>query len=102
MSKQLLKGNVAIAEAAGDIAQQDLGRYIEFIALLSIVLAIINILPIPALDGGHLAIILIEGLMRRPLSVKTKLIVQQIGMVLLLMLMVFVFYNDIMRKIAAP
>lgn len=101
-AQESLAGPIAIAEAAGDIAQQDLGRYIEFIALLSIVLAIINILPIPALDGGHLAIILIEGLMRRPLSVKTKLIVQQIGMVLLLMLMVFVFYNDIMRKIAAP
>lgn len=101
-ARESLAGPIAIAQAATQIAQRSLVQFIEFIALLSIVLAIVNILPIPALDGGHLVIILIEGIMKRPLALKTKMMVQQVGMALLLVLMVFVFYNDIMRLLTTP
>ena len=70
------------------------------IARLSVVLAFINILPIPALDGGHLMIILIEGIRRKPLPLKGKMIVQQVGMLFLLAVIVFVFFNDISRLIS--
>lgn len=93
-----LAGPIAIVKLAGDTAQQSIPAFFHLIAVLSVVLAIINILPIPALDGGHLAIILIEGVRKKPLSVKTKVMVQQIGMAVLLALMIFVFYNDITRE----
>ncbi|RMH78491.1 MAG: RIP metalloprotease RseP [Calditrichaeota bacterium] len=95
--RETLAGPVAIAQMAGEAAQQGWSRLMKFIAYLSVVLAIVNILPIPALDGGHLLIILIEGVRRKPISVRAKLIVQQIGMVFLLMLIFFVIFNDIAR-----
>ena len=67
------------------------------IAMLSITLAIVNILPIPALDGGHLVFLIYEGVMRREPSVKFRMITQQIGMLVLLAFMAFLIYNDIMR-----
>ena len=66
-------------------------------ALLSVNLALLNILPIPGLDGGHIFIYLIEGIIRRPLTLKTRVFIQQIGMALLLMLMVTVIFQDITR-----
>ncbi|KAA3662015.1 MAG: RIP metalloprotease RseP, partial [Calditrichaeota bacterium] len=54
-------------------------------------------LPIPALDGGHIVFILIEGIMKRPPRVKTRMLVQQIGMIFLLCLMVFIIFNDLTR-----
>ena len=99
-ARESLAGPIAIAEMAGDIAKQDIVNLIELIAYLSVVLAFINILPIPALDGGHLVIILIEGIRRKPLPLRAKMVVQQIGMIFLLLLIIFVFYNDIARKFA--
>jgi regulator of sigma E protease len=66
-------------------------------ALISVNLAYINILPIPGLDGGHIALILIEVLMGRKLSVKARIRIQSIGMFILLSLMVFLLLNDIIR-----
>ena len=66
-------------------------------ALISINLAFLNILPVPGLDGGHIFIILIETIIRRPLSLKSRMVIQQIGMVLLLGLMFTVVFNDIGR-----
>ena len=66
-------------------------------ALISVNLAYINILPIPGLDGGHIALILIEVLMGRKLSVKSRIRIQSIGMFILLSLMVFLLLNDIIR-----
>lgn len=97
-ARDSLAGPIAIVKMAGDTAKQSFLSLIPMIAVLSVVLAMINILPIPALDGGHLAIILIEGIRKKPLSVKTKMVVQQIGMAFLLILMIFVFYNDIARQ----
>jgi regulator of sigma E protease len=58
-----------------------------------------NILPIPALDGGHIMFLLIEGVMRREPSLRVRMVAQQIGMVLLLSLMVFIIFNDIIGAI---
>ncbi|MCC6548556.1 MAG: site-2 protease family protein, partial [Ignavibacteriaceae bacterium] len=59
-------------------------------------LALLNILPFPALDGGHLVMILIEGAMKKEIPLKTKIVIQNAGFVLLLVLMAFILYNDIL------
>jgi regulator of sigma E protease len=66
-------------------------------ALISVNLGILNLLPIPILDGGHLMFFSYEALLRRPMSAKVMEICQQVGLVILVTLMVFVFYNDIVR-----
>ncbi|HEX3074985.1 MAG TPA: site-2 protease family protein, partial [Ignavibacteriales bacterium] len=69
--------------------------FILFLAMLSLSLAIINILPFPVLDGGHFVIILLEGIIRREIPIKIKLAIQNTGFVILLILMAFVIYSDI-------
>ena len=69
--------------------------FLLFLAMLSLSLAIINILPFPVLDGGHFVIILIEGIIRRELPIKLKLAIQNFGFVILLMLMAYIIYTDI-------
>jgi regulator of sigma E protease len=92
-----LGGPILIAQLAGQQAQEGWTNLLFFAALLSVNLGILNLLPIPILDGGHLLFFGIEGVMRRPLSLKKRELAQQIGMALLILLMVFVFYNDIIR-----
>jgi len=82
---------------AGDQAKAGVSSLFQFIAVISVNLAVINLLPIPVLDGGHLLFFLIEAIKGRPVSVKVREIAQQVGMVLLIMLMILVFYNDITR-----
>jgi regulator of sigma E protease len=86
-----------IAEMAGQQAKEGTSNLVFFIALLSINLAILNFLPIPVLDGGHLMFFTIEAIMRRPLSLRAWEIAQQAGIFILILLMIFVFYNDITR-----
>lgn len=93
--KQSIGGPIKIAKGASDQAKLGASSFLNFMALLSISLAIINILPFPALDGGHLVIIIIEGILKREISVKLKMGIQQAGFILLLLLMVFILYNDI-------
>ena len=69
----------------------------QIVAFLSVALAVMNILPIPALDGGHLVFLVYEGITRREPSVRVRMVAQQVGFVLLLALMVFVIFNDIAR-----
>ncbi len=88
-------GPVIIAKLAGDSARSGFDTLIIFMAFLSLNLAILNLLPIPALDGGHLLIMGIEAVIRRPLAIKTRLVVQQAGMAILLVLMIFVIFNDV-------
>lgn len=95
--KQALGGPIMIAKTASDQAKMGIIYFLHFMALLSITLAIINILPFPALDGGHLVFIWIEGIFRREIPLKVKLAFQQIGFFLLILLMAFVIYNDIVR-----
>jgi len=92
-----LGGPIAIARAAGQQARAGLRYFLSMLAFLSVDLAVLNLLPIPALDGGHLAFFAVEGVLRRPLRPRHREIAQQVGILLLLTLMVFVFYNDIHR-----
>jgi regulator of sigma E protease len=96
-SPRLLGGPLMIAELAGESARVGLRNLFFFIAFLSVNLALVNILPIPALDGGHLLFLTVEGIVRRPLSLKQRAIVQQIGLGFLLFTMVYVVINDITR-----
>ncbi len=94
-----LGGPIAIARAAGQQAKAGARYFFSMLAFLSINLGVLNLLPIPALDGGHLAFFAVEGLMRQPLRPRHREIAQQVGLLLLLTLMVFVFYNDIHRLV---
>jgi regulator of sigma E protease len=95
--KSSLAGPVAIAVMAGDSARSGLDTLFRFTALISLNLAILNLLPIPVLDGGHLLFLFLEVILRRPVSVRMRIIVQQVGMALLMALMVFIIFNDIRR-----
>ena len=88
-------GPIKIAQMATQSAELGMTAYLAFMAILSISLAILNMLPIPALDGGHFLFLVIEGVIRREIPVKIKLYVQQAGFALLLAFMAFVIYNDI-------
>ena len=90
-------GPITVIQVAGQAAQTDLTSILSVLAFLSIQLGILNLLPIPILDGGHLFFSFYELILRRPLSLKTREIAQQIGLILLLGLMIFAFYNDIVR-----
>jgi regulator of sigma E protease len=94
-----LGGPIAIASAAGQQARAGARYFVSLLAFLSINLGILNLLPIPALDGGHLALFGIEAVLGRPLRRRHREIAQQVGILLLLSLMVFVFYNDINRLV---
>jgi regulator of sigma E protease len=95
-----LGGPIMIAQLAGERASAGFLSLLRFMAFISINLAFVNILPIPGLDGGHLLIILLEGISRREFSVKTRIRIQQVGMAILMLLIVSVLYNDIARLIS--
>jgi len=97
ISTKTLGGPIMIAQMAGEQAKEGAGNLIFFIALLSINLAILNFLPIPVLDGGHLFFFFIEAVIRKPVNMKVREVAQGVGVFLLILLMVFVFYNDISR-----
>jgi regulator of sigma E protease len=88
-------GPVIIAKFAAKYADYGIIYFLNFLAMLSLSLAIINILPFPVLDGGHLLIIIIEGIARREIPIKVKVAIQNAGFVILLLLMAFIIYNDI-------
>ena len=92
-----LGGPIMIAQLAGETAKAGWIPFLSLMALISCNLAFLNILPIPGLDGGHILITVIEGIIRRPLTIKMRMTIQQIGMVMLLMLMITVIVNDIGR-----
>jgi len=97
ISAKTLGGPIMIAQLAGQQAEAGIMNLIFFIALLSVNLGIINLLPIPVLDGGHLLFFLIEAVSRRPINLKAREVAQQVGIIVLILLMFFVFYNDITR-----
>lgn len=94
--KQLM-GPVAIAQVSGDAAEQGWLPLFSLLAMISLNLGLLNLMPIPVLDGGHIAILALEGLSRRDFSMKVKEKMLLAGFVLLLMLMVTVIYNDLTR-----
>jgi regulator of sigma E protease len=90
-------GPLQIASEAGRQARQGVARLALFTAFISVNLAVLNLLPVPMLDGGHLFFFLIEAVMGRPLSLKKREAAQQVGFVLLMLLMGYALYNDLMR-----
>jgi regulator of sigma E protease len=90
-------GPIMIADMAGKMAESGGASFLAFIALISINLGVLNLLPVPVLDGGHLVFFFMELIFRRPVHQRVREYAQQIGMVLLLGLMVLAFYNDIIR-----
>lgn len=92
---QSVGGPIRIAQMATQTAEMGILTYLGFMALLSMSLAILNFLPFPALDGGHMVFLIYEAIFRREVPVKVRLVLQKAGFVLLLAFMAFVLYNDI-------
>ena len=92
-----LSGPVTIADFAGQSAQMGWVSYVTFLALISISLGVLNLLPIPLLDGGHLMYYAIEIIKGRPVSERFMELGQRVGLALLLVMMAFAFYNDLNR-----
>ncbi len=97
VSPESLGGPILIAQMAGAHVKKGILNFVFFMALLSINLAVLNLFPIPVLDGGHLLFFLIELVTGREVNIKWRERAQQAGFFILVMLMLFVFYNDIMR-----
>jgi regulator of sigma E protease len=97
VSTSNIGGPITVVQIAGQAAQTDVSSIFSVLAFLSIQLGILNLLPIPILDGGHLFFACFELVFRRPLSLKAREIAQQVGLMLLVMLMILAFYNDIVR-----
>jgi regulator of sigma E protease len=97
ISPKTLGGPIAIFQLAGESARWGLKFYLGFMALLSINLFIFNLIPFPPLDGGHILIFGIEKLIKRKPTEKQYMIIQQIGFAILILLIVLIFFNDIMR-----
>lgn len=93
--KKAIGGPVKIAQASAQSAEGGIYTFLGFLALLSISLAVINILPFPALDGGHFMMLIYEGIVRKPVPYKVQVVLQNVGFALLLAFMIFVVYNDI-------
>ena len=96
-STKSIGGPIVIAQLAGSAAESGASDLFYFMGFLSLQLGIINLMPIPILDGGLCFFLLLEAIMRRPLSLKKRELAQQIGLALIISLMVFAFYNDIVR-----
>jgi len=94
-SAEELGGPLRIAQLAGQTGEQGLKSFVSFLAMLSVNLAIINLLPIPVLDGGLLTFLTIEAIRRRPLTVRQHQLFQQIGLAIMLFIMVLVTFNDL-------
>lgn len=94
-----LGGPIYIFKAAGDFARMGVVQYLALMAAISVNLGVLNLLPVPVLDGGHLVFLSIEAVRRKPLGEKAIIMSQKVGMALLLCLMIFATYNDIVRVI---
>ena len=92
-----MSGPIAIGQFAGEAAREGAGPLIALVGMLSLQLGILNLLPVPMLDGGQLAVIVIEGTLRRDFSLRVKERILQFGFVLLVLLMGIVIYNDILK-----
>lgn len=97
VSVRNLSGPISIASYAGESAQAGIGAFLSFLAIVSISLGILNLLPVPILDGGQVLYQVVEWVKGSPLSERAMILGQQVGMWLLIVLMGFVFYNDLTR-----
>lgn len=96
-SLENLSGPISIAQYAGYSAQDGLASFLRFLAIISVSLGVLNLLPVPVLDGGHLMYYLIEAVTRRSIPARIEQLGQRIGVALLLGLTVLAFYNDLTR-----
>ncbi|MCF6252384.1 MAG: RIP metalloprotease RseP [Methylococcaceae bacterium] len=96
-SPKNLSGPISIAQYAGQSAEMGLVHFLKFLALVSVSLGVLNLLPIPILDGGHLMFLAIEAIKGSPVSEKIQIVFQQLGMLMLMSLMLFAIYLDIGR-----
>lgn len=92
-----LSGPISIAQYAGQSASMGLVQFLKFLGIVSISLAVLNLLPVPVLDGGHLMFYLLEAVMGRPIPERVQVVFQNIGIMILFSLMIFSFYLDLMR-----
>jgi regulator of sigma E protease len=92
-----LGGPIMIFQVTGEAARAGLAQFLAFMAFLSLQLGVLNLLPIPVLDGGHLVFLTAEGILRRPLELRTREMAQRIGFFLLITLIIVISYNDIIR-----
>jgi len=99
VSIRQLAGPVGIARISGEAAKRGLPTLLEFMAVISLNLGLLNLLPIPILDGGHLLLLAIEGILRRDLSLAVKERFVQVGLVFLLGIFAFVMYSDILKAV---
>ena len=102
ISAKSIGGPILIAQMAGQQAKVGLLSLLIFMAVISINLVILNVLPIPVLDGWHLLMFLIEGLRRKPVSLRIRERAQQVGIFIIILLMLLVFYNDLSRIAGSP
>ena len=99
MSTRSLAGPIGIAQISGEAYRRGIADLLLFVSFISLQLGIVNLLPIPVMDGGHIFMLAIEGLMRRDLSLAVKERVIQVGVVLIVLLFAFVMYNDIIKTL---
>jgi regulator of sigma E protease len=99
-AKDSVGGPITIMRMAGQEAKSGLKDFLFFIAGISVMLAVVNLLPIPVLDGGNALFFILEGILRKPLSMKIQDVFQRIGFSLLIALMIFATYNDLYKLIA--
>lgn len=92
-----ISGPVTIARAAGTSAEEGAASYLYFLAMVSVGLAVLNLLPIPVLDGGHLLLFMVEALLRRPLSERAQTVAFGTGFIFIILLMLIALYNDMMH-----
>ncbi|MCA1961946.1 MAG: RIP metalloprotease RseP [Desulfomonile sp.] len=97
VSAKALSGPITIVQASGESLRAGLFSFVFLMSFISINLAIINLLPIPILDGGHLMFFLVEAIIRRPVTGRVRQVATQLGLLFIIFLMVLVFYNDISR-----
>ncbi|MFC1850285.1 RIP metalloprotease RseP [candidate division CSSED10-310 bacterium] len=105
VSMDNLAGPVGITQMIGQQAKSGFKDLLEFLAILSVNLGIINFFPIPVLDGGLMVVLLVEGIRRKPLTIRLQILLQQVGLLILVPLIIYVTYNDIARyleKILTP
>jgi regulator of sigma E protease len=94
-----LSGPGTIARISGDMLRRGWIEFVALVAMISLQLGVMNLLPIPVLDGGHIAILLVESVARRDLSLRAKERIQQLGFAVLAALMIVVLYNDVISNV---
>ena len=101
-AKSALSGPIEIAALSGAAARSGFKVLLHLMGIISISIGILNLLPIPILDGGQISILLFEGLRRRDLSLKVKQRIQNVGFALVVLLMVMVLYFDLVKNLPLP